>query len=118
MEQTLKGKVVIVTGASSGIGEATARALAGRGASVVLVARNLEKLRVAEREILAAGGQASAVMVDITDEASVQAMVGQTVEEFGSVDILVKTAGLGLSGRIEDLRAEDLRYLLEVNLLG
>jgi short-subunit dehydrogenase len=118
MEQTLKGKVVIVTGASSGIGEATARALAGRGASVVLVARNEEKLRFLEREILAAGGQASAVRVDITDEASVQAMVGQTVEEFGSVDILVNNAGLGLSGRIEDLRAEDLRYLLEVNLLG
>ncbi len=118
MEETLKGKVAIVTGASSGIGEATARALARRGAAVVLAARAEEKLRFLEREMLAAGGQALAVKTDVTDEASIQAMVERTVGEFDALDILVNNAGLGLSGRVEDLRTEDLRYLFEVNLVG
>jgi NADP-dependent 3-hydroxy acid dehydrogenase YdfG len=116
--ETLKGKVAIVTGASSGIGEATARALAGRGAAVVLAARAEEKLRFLEREIAAAGDRALAVRTDVADGASVGAMVERAAGEFGSLDILVNNAGLGLSGRVEDLRAEDLRYLFEVNLLG
>jgi NAD(P)-dependent dehydrogenase (short-subunit alcohol dehydrogenase family) len=118
VEETLKGKVAIVTGASSGIGEATARALAGRGAAVVLAARAEEKLRFLEREIFAGGGRALAVRTDIVDEASIRAMVERTIEEFGALDILVNNAGLGLSGRIEELRTGDLRYLFEVNLLG
>ena len=118
MEQTLKGKVVVVTGASSGIGEATARALAARGAAVVLAARNEEKLRFLEREILAAGDQALAVKTDVEDEASVEAMVERTVGEFGALDILVNNAGLGLSGRVAELQPADLRYLFEVNLVG
>ena len=118
MEQTLKGKVVVVTGASSGIGEATARALAARGAAVVLAARNEEKLRFLEREILAAGDQALAVKTDVEDEASVEAMVERTVGEFGALDILVNNAGVGLSGRVAELQPADLRYLFEVNLVG
>jgi NAD(P)-dependent dehydrogenase (short-subunit alcohol dehydrogenase family) len=118
VEQTLEGRVAIVTGASSGIGEATARALAGRGAAVVLAARTEEKLQFVEREILAAGGQALAVKTDVMDEASIQVMVERTVGEFGSLDILVNNAGLGLSGRVAELRPEDLRYLFEVNLIG
>jgi NAD(P)-dependent dehydrogenase (short-subunit alcohol dehydrogenase family) len=110
--------VAIVTGASSGIGEATARALAGRGAAVVLAARNEEKLRFLEREISAAGGRALAAKTDVADRDSVEAMVERTIEEFGSLDVLVNNAGLGLSGRVEDLRADDLRYLFEVNLVG
>jgi NAD(P)-dependent dehydrogenase (short-subunit alcohol dehydrogenase family) len=118
VKETLKSKVVVVTGASSGIGEATARALAGRGATVVLAARAEEKLRFLEREISAAGGQALSVKTNVTDRGSVEAMVERTVEEFGSLDVLVNNAGLGLSGRVEDLRADDLRYLFEVNLVG
>src|ERR671938_1881004 len=118
MEEVLKGKVAVVTGASSGIGEATVRALAHRGAAVVLAARAEEKMRFLEREVAAAGGQALAVKTDVTDEASVQAMVEQTVEEFGSLDILVNNAGLGLSGRVAELRPGDIRYLFEVNLIG
>jgi len=118
MEEKLKGKVTIVTGASSGIGEATARILAKLGATVVLAARTGEKLRFLEREILAAGGRALAVKSDVTDELSVEAMVEQAVREFGSIDILVNNAGLGLTGRVAELRADDLRYLLELNLVG
>ena len=118
MKETLKGKVAVVSGASSGIGEATARALAGRGAAVVLAARANEKLRFLEREFSAAGCLALAVKTDVTDRGSVESMVERTMEEFGSLDILVNNAGLGLSGRVEDLRADDLRYLFEVNLVG
>ena len=118
MKETLKSKVAVVTGASSGIGEATARALAGRGAAVVLAARAEEKLRFLEREIFAAGGRALCVKTDVTDRDSVERMVERTIEEFGSPDILVNNAGLGLSGRVENLRADDLRYVFEVNLVG
>lgn len=114
----LKGKVAVVTGASSGIGEATARALAERGAAVVLVARAEDKLRFLEREISAAGGRVLSVRTDVADADSVEAMLERTMEEFGSLDILVNNAGLGLSGRVEDLRAEDLRHVFEVNLVG
>jgi len=110
--------VAVVTGASSGIGEATARALAGRGAAIVLAARAEEKLRFFAREISAAGGHALPVKTDVTDRDSVEAMIERTIEEFGSLDILVNNAGLGLSGRVEDLRTDDLRYLFEVNLVG
>jgi NAD(P)-dependent dehydrogenase (short-subunit alcohol dehydrogenase family) len=118
VEGTLKDKVAVVTGASSGIGEATARALAGRGAAVVLAARAEEKLRFLEREVLASGGRALAVKTDVADEASVGAMVERTVGEFGSINVLVNNAGLGLSGRVEDLRPADLRYLFGVNVVG
>jgi short-subunit dehydrogenase len=110
--------VAVVTGASSGIGEATALALAGRGAAVMLTARAEEKLRFLEREISAAGGRALAVRTDVTDRDSVEAMVERTIEAFGSLDVLVNNAGLGLSGRVAELRAEDLRHVLEVNLIG
>ena len=118
MEGMLKGKVAVVTGASSGIGEATARALAERRAAVVLVARAEDKLRFLEREISAAGGRVLSVRTDVADADSVEAMLERTMEEFGSLDILVNNAGLGLSGRVEDLRAEDLRHVFEVNLVG
>lgn len=110
--------MAVVTGASSGIGEATALALAERGAAVMLAARAEEKLRFLEREISTAGGRALAVRTDVTDRDSVEAMVERTIEEFGSLDVLVNNAGLGLSGRVAELRAEDLRHVLEVNLIG
>ena len=118
MEETLKDKVTLVTGASSGIGEATARALAARGAAVTLAARNEERLDFLVREITAAGGRALAVRTDITDEGSVREAIERSVGEFGALDILVNNAGLGLSGRVAELRSEDLRYLFDVNLLG
>ena len=119
MEKTLRGKVAVVTGASSGIGEAAARELAGRGAAVVLVARSEEKLAVLEHGISASGGgRVMSVPTDVSDEESVREMVERVLSEFGGVDVLVNNAGLGLSGRVAELRAEDLRYVFEVNLIG
>jgi NAD(P)-dependent dehydrogenase (short-subunit alcohol dehydrogenase family) len=118
MERTLKGKVAIVTGASSGIGEATARELAWRGAAVVLASRAAEKLEALEREIPVSGGRALAVQTDVSNKDSVEAMVGKAVEAFGSLDILINNAGLGLSGRVAQLRAEDLHHVFEVNTVG
>lgn len=118
MERTLTGKVAVVTGASSGIGEATALALAERGASVVLAARASEKLEEMERGISARGGRALSIRTDVSDPSSVEAMIERTVGEFGAIDILINNAGLGLSGRVAELRAEDLRYVFEVNVVG
>ena len=118
MEQTLTGKVAVVTGASGGIGEATARELAARGASVVLASRAAGRLDGLRREISASGGAALAVETDVSDRSSVEAMFWRAVGEFGSLDVLVNNAGLGLSGRISDVRAEDLRHVFEVNTVG
>lgn len=118
MEKTLKDRVAIVTGASSGIGEATARALAGQGAAVVLAARDEEKIRALEVEIVASGGHALGIKTDVSDRDSVDTLVARTIAEFGMLDVLVNNAGVGLSGRVAELRAEDLRYVFEVNVVG
>ncbi len=118
VERTLKGRVAVVTGASGGIGEAAARELALRGAAVVLAARAAEKLEDLETEISASGGRALAVKTDVSNRDSVEAMVRKTVEAFGALDILVNNAGLGLSGRVAELRLEDLRHVFEINTIG
>lgn len=114
----MKGKVAVVTGASSGIGEATARELALRGASVVLASRAVDRLEALRRKISASGGVALAVETDVSDRGSVEAMVGRTVGELGSLDVLVNNAGLGLSGKIAEVRTEDVRHVFEVNTIG
>lgn len=118
MEQALSGKVAVVTGASSGIGAATARELARRGAAVVLAARDAERLEGLRREIESSGGRALPVRTDVASRDSVRRMIGRAVGELGGVDILVNNAGLGLSGKISEVRPEDLRYVFEVNVIG
>lgn len=118
VNRTLQNRVAVVTGASSGIGEAAAKELARRGAAVALAARDEGKLEELASEIRREGGIALPVVTDVSDDESVRDLVYRTVSELGGVDVLVNNAGLGLSGRIAELRADDLRYVYEVNVLG
>ena len=112
---TLSGKTAVVTGASSGIGEATARLLARQGCNVVLAARREDRLEALAAEL---GGAALAVPTDVTDPPACEGLVSRAVEEFGAVDVLVANAGLGLNGSIPDGDPEEWRRMFEVNVLG
>src|SRR4030095_10572046 len=90
----IAGKVVVITGASSGLGEATARYLAGRGASVVLGARRAERLETWVDEITRTGGRAMSIVTDVTDAAQVQALVDAAVTQYRHIDVLLNNAGV------------------------
>ncbi|PYE49368.1 SDR family oxidoreductase [Deinococcus yavapaiensis] len=114
----LSGQVAIVTGASSGIGEATALALSAEGAGVVLVARREERLRELQSRIEAQGGRAEIVVADVADESQARLAVERAVGAFGRVDILVNNAGLMLLGPVTNADTTDWRRMIDVNLLG
>lgn len=114
----LTGTVALVTGASSGIGAATARRLAGHGASVTLVARRKARLDDLAAEIEKAGGTALAVEADITDRAQAESAVQQSVEHFGRLDTLVNNAGLMLLGPVVGADAEEWERMIAVNVQG
>jgi NADP-dependent 3-hydroxy acid dehydrogenase YdfG len=114
----LKGEVAVVTGASSGIGAATARELARLGVRVVLAARRTDKLREEERGIVAAGGEALAVTTDVTDAEQVSQLIKEAESRYGRVDILVNNAGAFWRKSLADTTAEDLVQLMDVNLVG
>ena len=111
----IQDAVIVITGASSGIGAATARAAARAGARVVLAARREERIRDLAAEI---GGGAIAVRCDVTDRAQVDALARAALDAFGRVDVLVNNAGQGLQSSIEDLALDDLRAVLELNLVA
>jgi NADP-dependent 3-hydroxy acid dehydrogenase YdfG len=112
---TLAGKAAIVTGASSGIGAATARLLAKEGCNVVLAARREDRLNALAAEL---GEGTLAAPADVTDPAACAALVTRTVERFGSLDVLINNAGLGLYGSIAEGNPEDWRKMFDVNVLG
>lgn len=114
----LDGKVVIVTGASSGIGESTAREFAQAGAITVLAARRAERLERLQKEIEDIGGQALAVPTDLTDLDQITTLVQTTLATFGRIDVLANIAGWGLYDWFEELSAEELRRHYEVNVIG
>ncbi|MGW0945414.1 SDR family NAD(P)-dependent oxidoreductase [Streptomyces sp. NPDC002623] len=118
MTTNLTGSVALVTGASSGIGAATARRLAEHGASVVLVARRKDRLDDLASVIEKAGGTALVVEADITDRAQAEAAVQQTVERSGRLDILVNNAGLMLLGPVVDADVEEWERMIAINLQG
>jgi len=111
----IQDAVVVITGASSGIGAATARAAARAGARVVLAARREERIRDLAAEI---GGGAIAVRCDVTDRAQVDALARAALDAFDRIDVLVNNAGQGLQSSIEDLALDDLRAVLELNLVA
>ena len=114
----IKNKVVLITGASSGIGAGTARRLAKEGARVVLVARRKDLLDTLAAEISSQGGQALAIQVDVTNHDDIQAMVDETLAKFGRIDVLVNNAGLGFSADVKDIEPDRLRLQVAVNLVG
>ena len=111
-------RVVAITGASSGIGRATAMTLAEQGASLALAARGAENLRSVAEEIEAAGGRVVALPTDVSDRASVQAFVDSACAAFGRIDALVNNAGIGPISPLDDLRVEDWDAMVDINLKG
>jgi NADP-dependent 3-hydroxy acid dehydrogenase YdfG len=118
MSTSLQGKVALVTGASSGIGEATALALAAAKVRVVVAARRGDRLTALVQRIEAAGGEALAVRADVANEAEAQRMVEEAHAKWGRLDVLVNAAGVMLLGAIEGARTEDWRRMIDINLLG
>jgi NADP-dependent 3-hydroxy acid dehydrogenase YdfG len=116
--QSFDGTVALVTGASSGIGEATARMLAERGAAVAIVARRADRLEALGAEIESTGGRALAIEADVTDREQAEAAVRRSVEELGRLDVLVNNAGVMLLGPIVDAPVEEWETMVQVNLLG
>lgn len=121
MNRTKKfsNKVVIITGASSGIGRATALAFAREGATTVLAARSHNKLEAVADEIRRSNPRVRVIPTDVSSQEQVKAMVLDTVKEYGAIDILINNAGGGTMGRVENPRfIDDARHLLEVDLFG
>jgi NAD(P)-dependent dehydrogenase (short-subunit alcohol dehydrogenase family) len=116
--RTFGGAVAVVTGGASGIGAALARELAARGAAVVLVDRDGDDARAEAERIGAAGGRAEAATLDVRDAAAVEALVGSVLERHGRLDYLFNNAGIAVAGELRDLRLEDWRDAVEVNLMG
>jgi NADP-dependent 3-hydroxy acid dehydrogenase YdfG len=118
MEQVLDGTVALVTGASSGIGEAAARVLAAQGASVALAARRKDRLDSLAAEIRGQGGTALVLESDITDEAEATGAVERTVAELGRLDTLVNNAGVMLLGPAVDAPLSEWQRMVDLNVLG
>ena len=118
MTATLAGTVALVTGASSGIGAATAKALAAQGAAVALLARRADRLAELKTEIESGGGTALVVPADITDSEQVAAAVARTVAELGRLDILVNNAGLMQSAPATEASLQDWDHMVGVNVQG
>ncbi|MFI6565177.1 SDR family oxidoreductase [Streptomyces sp. NPDC050534] len=115
---SLHDKVVAITGASGGIGEATARLLAERGATVVLAARRSERIDAIAREIREAGGRAASCVVDVTVAGDLRRLVATTVERYGRIDVLVNNAGIAPISPLADLDTEGWSAMIDVNLRG
>jgi len=114
----LADKVVLVTGASSGIGHALAHEFARRGAAVALLARRVERLDALAAELGASGHRAIAIPCDVTRDGDLERAVGRVVAEFGRLDIAVANAGFSVAGRLADLGLDDYRRQFETNVFG
>jgi len=115
---SLQGKVALVTGAASGIGKECAITMAKQGAKIVIADLNLAAGEAAAQEIIKAGGQAIAIVMDVTNEDAVNAGVQQAVDKFGSIDVLVSNAGIQIVNPIEDYLFSDWKKMLAIHLDG
>ena len=114
----MKDKVVIVTGASSGIGKALAAELSRRGAIVVLAARSADKLSELEKELGGKGSKVLGVVTDVSKEEDCRRLIGQTVEKFGKIDVLINNAGISMRAIFEEVELDVIRRLMDINFWG
>ncbi len=117
-EIDLSGRVALVTGASSGLGEQFARTLSRAGAGVVLAARRMERLKTLRAELEAEGGDAHVVELDVTDHDSIKSAVAHAETEMGTIDILVNNSGVGTTQKLTDVTPEDYDYVMGTNARG
>jgi NADP-dependent 3-hydroxy acid dehydrogenase YdfG len=118
MENNIEDKVVIITGASSGIGEATAVMLAERGAKVVLGARGLNRLEALARRIEATGGEVTYAQTDVRRREELTSLVSLALDRYGQLDVLVNNAGIMPVSPLDDLRVEDWENMIDINIKG
>jgi NADP-dependent 3-hydroxy acid dehydrogenase YdfG len=118
MGQHPPGRVVVITGASAGIGRATALRLARDGACIVACARRLDRLERLRTDVEAAGGQALPIVADVAREADMHNVVDRAVERFGRLDVMMCNAGFAIYGAIDDITPEQMRRLVDVNYFG
>src|SRR5580765_6244729 len=114
----IKNKVVVITGASSGIGEAAAVMLAERGAKVVLGARGLDRLQSLARRIERAGGEVAYAQTDVRKRENVTSLVNLACERYGQLDVLINNAGIGPISPLDDQRVEDWENMIDINIKG
>jgi NADP-dependent 3-hydroxy acid dehydrogenase YdfG len=118
MSENIKNKVVVITGASSGLGEATARMLAELGAHLVLGARRADRLQALAEEITAKGGSATAVPTDVTHRDQVKRLVDAAVKAHGRIDVMINNAGLMQQSHLESLKVDEWDNMIDVNIKG
>ncbi len=118
MKNNIEGKVVVITGGSSGLGEATARYLAEKGAKIVLGARRLNKLEVIADEIKQKGGAVEVLKTDVTKAEDVKALVKKAIDRFGKIDVLVNNAGIMPLAPLAALKVDEWDSMIDVNIKG
>jgi len=118
MTQGIKDKIVVVTGASSGLGEATARLLSAKGATVVLGARRADRLQLLAKDLEARGGKALALTTDVTRREQVKALVDSAVQTYGRIDVMINNAGLMPQAPLERLKVDEWDRMIDVNIKG
>lgn len=118
MSDSIQGKVVVITGASSGLGEATARHLASLGAKVVLGARRTEKLQAICADIQRAGGEATFNTMDVTSLESVKDLVDLAVQTYGKLDVIINNAGLMSIAPLQELKVDEWNRMIDINIKG
>src|SRR5215831_15352182 len=111
-------RVVAITGASAGIGRATAVRLARQGDALVICARRRDKLDAAAAEIRAAGGQAFPLVADVSQAGDMERLVSEAIARFGRLDVMICNAGYGVAGAIDDIPPAKMRELMDVNYMG
>lgn len=117
-KKNISGKVVVITGASSGLGEATARMLSSMGATVVLAARRKDRIDALAKELKDKGGKAMSVETDVTDATQVKALVDAAVKKYGRINAMLNNAGLMPQSLLEQLKIEDWNRMIDVNIKG